>query len=276
MNETVSVSVVIPCYCCANTIARAVESVASQTRIPLELILVDDCSTDDTRSVLRKLSQTYAPGWIKLLFLEDNVGAASARNAGWNAARGRYVAFLDSDDSWHPCKIEIQHQLMNDNRNVAISGHDHIQANGVPLPRVLGQTEFHLVSTRYILLKNPFVTPSFMVRQDLLLRFRPGRRYMEDHLFLMQAATVGLMIAKVSLPLTFIYKNIYGDSGLSADLWAMQRSELDNYRILCNEGAISDTFALCLQAYSWLKYGRRVFIVVFRSNLPCPKRPIKK
>ena len=104
-NEFTSVSVVIPCFRCTGTIERAVASVAAQTRRPAEVILVDDASGDDTQKLLQKLSQHFEPGWIKLVFLEQNVGAASARNAGWDQATQTYVAFLDADDAWHPKKI---------------------------------------------------------------------------------------------------------------------------------------------------------------------------
>ena len=77
----------------------------------------------------------------------------------------------------------------------------------------------------------------------------------------MQIATSGLGIAKTPLPLAFIYKNMFGDAGLSADLWAMQRSELENYELLCREGRISRSTFLFFKAYSWVKFFRRVLIV---------------
>lgn len=264
MIEVVPVSVVIPCYRCTQTVERAVASVAAQTALPQELILVEDGSEDETRAVLVALGQRFAPGWIKLVFLEQNVGAASARNAGWEQASGQFVAFLDADDSWHPRKIELQYQFMLSTPEVAVSGHGHTQIAQVATPALLERPVFNDLATLHILLKNPFITPSFMVRRDLSFRFLPGRRHMEDHLFLMRVAAAGLGVAKTKLPLAFIYKNIFGDAGLSANLWVMQRSELENYELLCREGRISRSTFLFFKAYSWVKFFRRVLIVTSR------------
>lgn len=265
--DVVPVSVVIPCYRCAQTVERAVASVVGQTARPLELILVDDGNTDENHNSLKALRDRHAPGWIKLVVLEKNVGAASARNAGWEQASGRFVAFLDADDSWHPRKIELQYGFMLSDPGVAVSGHGHTQLSHPSSPPQPGKCVFHDLSRFYVLLKNPFITPSFMVRRDLAFRFLAGRRHMEDHLFLMQVAHAGLRIAKTHLPLAFIYKNIYGDSGLSANLWVMQAGELENYQLLRSEGSISPVMFLLFRAYSWVKFCRRVLIVKFRHLL---------
>ena len=261
----VSVSVVVPCYRCMRTVERAVASVAAQTALPLEVILVDDGSLDGTREVLMALRERHVPGWIKLVLLDKNVGAASARNAGWDQATGRFIAFLDADDSWHPRKLELQHAFMASHPYVTVSGHRHVQAQRAPEQESLGAPVFQSLPEFYVLMKNPFITPSFMVRQELSLRFLAGRRHMEDHLFLMQVKAAGGRIAKINLPLAFIYKNIFGDSGLSADLWVMQRCELENYRLLCEQGHISPLAFSFFRLYSWLKFCRRLVIVKCRS-----------
>ncbi|WP_372826907.1 glycosyltransferase [Polaromonas sp.] len=265
MTEVVPVSVVIPCYGCAQTVERAVASVAAQTVQPMELILVDDGSADGTRAVLNELRGRYAPGWIQLVLLDKNQGAASARNAGWEQASGHYIALLDADDSWHPRKIELQYRFMASRPDIAVSGHGYEQVDVVPAPAVLDDAVFQQLRVLPVLLKNPFVTPSFMFRRDLPHRFFSGKRHMEDHLFLMQVATSGLVIAKTSLPLAYIYKNMFGDSGLSADLWAMQRSELVNYAILYRERRIPYLGAVFLTDYSWVKFSRRLFLVGLRK-----------
>ncbi len=265
MTQTVPVSVVIPCYRCAKTVERAVVSVAAQTVLPIELILVDDGSADETRSVLYDLRARHAPGWIKLVLLDQNVGAASARNAGWDTAAGRYIAFLDADDSWHPHKLQLQYAFMLSEPDVAVCGHGHHQVARPPKSLTLGKPIFRKLPGFYVLLKNPFITPSFMVRSDLAIRFLTGRRHMEDHLFLMRVTTAGLQIAKTRMPLAFIYKNIFGDAGLSADLWVMQRRELENYDILRRDGCISSAAGVFLKTYSWLKFFRRYFIVIARK-----------
>jgi len=276
MTATASVSVVIPCFRCVRTLERAVASVAGQTVLPQEVILVDDGSGDETRYLMGQLQGSYTPGWIRLVLLDINAGAASARNAGWDQAQGDYVAFLDADDAWHPRKIELQAQFMDSHPDVAVSGHGHSQVHAVPDTGAdVGSGKFENVSPLYVLVKNPFVTPSFMVRRSLDNRFLPGRRFMEDHLFLMQVSAAGLVVSKASAPLAYIFKPIFGESGLSADLMRMQVSELENYSLLQRAGHLSQGFALMLKGYSWLKFCRRIVIVksnqfVRRMASTCP------
>src|SRR5574337_56068 len=101
-----AVSVVIPAYNAAWCIRRAVDSVLAQTFRDFELIVVDDGSTDDTAAILRSYGSTLR------LVSQPNGGMSSARNAGICAARGRYLAFLDSDDRWLPDKLARQVALM--------------------------------------------------------------------------------------------------------------------------------------------------------------------
>ena len=98
------VSVVIPTFNRAGTILRAVDSVLSQTYPALELIVVDDGSEDETSALLGPLADS---GRI-ILLTQPNRGVSAARNTGLGRAKGRLVAFLDSDDEWLPGKIEAQ------------------------------------------------------------------------------------------------------------------------------------------------------------------------
>jgi glycosyltransferase involved in cell wall biosynthesis len=96
------VSVVIPSYNYARYVAQAVDSALAQTYTDREIIVVDDGSTDNTRAVL----ELYGDGIRHLA--QTNQGLSAARNAGIRAARGQYIALLDSDDVWHPRKLEVQ------------------------------------------------------------------------------------------------------------------------------------------------------------------------
>ncbi len=96
-----SVSVIIPTYNCGPLLLGALDSVFRQSRVPQEVIVVDDGSTDDTRA---RIEQYPEHGRIRYLF-KENGGAASARNVGIDAARGDWIAFLDADDEWLPDRL---------------------------------------------------------------------------------------------------------------------------------------------------------------------------
>jgi glycosyltransferase involved in cell wall biosynthesis len=97
-----SVTAIVPTHNRATTLGRALASIYAQTRVPDEVLVVDDASTDGTAAVVAK-----HPGALHLR-LERNVGAGAARNAGIRRARGEWLAFLDSDDAWAPGKLEAQ------------------------------------------------------------------------------------------------------------------------------------------------------------------------
>src|SRR5262249_9100489 len=110
------VSVVIPAHNSAATLARALDSAISQTATPLETIVVDDCSIDDTVAVARR----YADRGVRVVSLTERGGAAGARNEGIKAASGEFVAFLDSDDEWLPAKLEKQMRLMDSDEKLSL------------------------------------------------------------------------------------------------------------------------------------------------------------
>lgn len=109
MNDPL-VSIITPCFNASETLGKTVVSIMEQTFPDWELLLVDDCSSDDTCKKAKAFSAKDSR--IKLIRQPQNGGAARARNAGIDLAKGRYIAFLDADDSWHPEKLQHQLALM--------------------------------------------------------------------------------------------------------------------------------------------------------------------
>lgn len=117
----IKVSVIVPSFNRENTIERCLESVLNQTFMPFEIVVVDDCSTDRTIDIIKHLDTSL----IKIIKLEKNSGAQVARNVGIKAAKGDWIAFLDSDDEWLPFKLEKQIDILklhNFDKNIVIHG----------------------------------------------------------------------------------------------------------------------------------------------------------
>ncbi len=255
------VSVIIPCYCCTNTIERAINSVANQTVRPHEVILIDDASGDGTLEALLLLERAY-PEWVKVVSLEHNQGAASARNAGWELASEPYIAFLDSDDAWHPQKIEIQYSYMTAHPEVVLCGHNHrlLKQNDIfPDWKVEG-VEARKINKWELLVSNRFVTPSVMLKRDVDQRFFEKQRYMEDHMLWMSVVCSGAVVCRLDTQLAAIYKRAYGVTGLSSQVWSMERGDLGNYRRLYREKCINGLQLGMLGLFSLFKYLRRLVI----------------
>lgn len=99
-----TVSVVVPTYNRGERLAQTIESVLNQRYRDLELVVVDDASTDDTEETVREFDDSR----VRYVSHRTNRGGAAARNTGIDASDGTYVAFLDDDDEWHPEKLERQ------------------------------------------------------------------------------------------------------------------------------------------------------------------------
>lgn len=106
------VSVIMPAYNAGAYIEESIKSIQAQTYVNWELLVIDDCSTDDT---IKKISSFLQDERIHLLRNEKNSGAAVSRNYGLREASGKWIAFLDGDDVWLPQKLEKQLKFMADN-----------------------------------------------------------------------------------------------------------------------------------------------------------------
>jgi len=236
----VPVSVIIPCYCCHETIERACLSVLGQSFIPSQIILVDDASDDEGKTsekinfLSRKIEDTWGLECTKI-FLEHNEGPGEARNRGWEVANNDLIAFLDADDAWHPSKIEIQLTWMMANPLIDLTCHRSVIIDRYycDILATLEPVELKFGSMLY---RNEILTRSVMLKKALPNRFLKGQRFSEDYRLWLGMLADNKRAVLLNIELASSYRPEYSSGGQSANLWKMQRSELEIYRDLyCNK-----------------------------------------
>ena len=139
MNEEL-VSIIMPAYNCEKFIEQTINSVLNQSHANWELIIVDDCSTDDSAKIIKK----YAVQDKRIRYFKNNrnSGAAVSRNKAIEQATGRFFAFLDSDDLWREDKLKKQIEFMQiNNYAFTCTTYDKIDENNISLNRVINADE---------------------------------------------------------------------------------------------------------------------------------------
>ncbi len=171
---TSGVDVIIPAYNAARYLEEAVRSAAMQTLPPESIVVADDGSTDQTPLIAQRLAQELP--MVKYLKLEHR-GVSAARNAGIRASSSAYVAFLDADDIWHPCKLQSQLDVFfkaADSVGFVHTGYEYIDekgslVSGDPIfePRLRGNIFIDLLKNGYVVSGS---ASSVVVRRSVLDR----------------------------------------------------------------------------------------------------------
>ncbi len=229
------VSIITPTYNCAKFIAETIDSAQAQTYKNWEMIIVDDCSKDNTKEIVEKyIENDYR---IKYYPLETNSGAAVARTKAMELAQGKYMAFLDSDDIWMPEKLEVQIKWMEE-KGFAFSctSYEQINEEGKKLDRTINSIE----KTDYnrLLLDCPVGNSTVMYNVEKMGKFEvPNIRKRNDD----------------ALWLQMLKKEKY--------IWGMP-NVLMKYRIRQNSIS-SNKFAVV--KYHWILYRDIEKLSIFRS-----------
>jgi glycosyltransferase involved in cell wall biosynthesis/predicted O-methyltransferase YrrM len=164
------ISVVIPTYNSALTIIQAIDSVLNQTFNNLEIIVVDDGSTDNTRNVI---DSYITSGSITYLY-QENKGCGAARNAGINIAKGEYIALLDADDYWDSNKLAKQLEVFKKNENTIVCYTEAIQVD--TYGKIIYPTRNHFNKQRngnvsfYFAFHNIVTLSSALIKTDSIRR----------------------------------------------------------------------------------------------------------
>lgn len=187
------VSVIIPTYNSEKYLEKTVFSVLDQSYSNIEIVLVDDCSKDSTRDVIESISKKDHR--VRYHFQEKNEGAAVARNTGIRCARGRYIAFLDSDDIWEPNKLDKQIPLVNNGNPFVFCAFDTVDENS---NRIQNKIKIKgIVSYKDLMTKTYISTPTVVYDRffygdvEMPLR-RTGQDYAFWLVLLKQSDAVGI------------------------------------------------------------------------------------
>lgn len=267
-NKAALVSVVIPLYNAASSITQTLQSVFNQTYRPLEVVVVDDGSTDQGAQLVEAIAAAQTEVPIRLI-RKANGGVSTARNTGMKAASGDYIALLDADDEWLPHKITTQMEVMKQHPEIDLLGSNR---NGEVFTRFLFKqfTRLTPISANLLLYKWFFPTPGVVFKKHLLDTvgyFDETQRYAEEGNFWLRICKDNqCVLLNESLLITGGGKPDFGFSGLSGNLKAMQQGEYKNLRDAYKLGIVGLPQYLFLLAYSTLKYLRRLLIVKLRNK----------
>jgi len=267
------VSVVIPMYNSKITIIKSINSVLEQTyKNIMEIIVVNDGSTDDSEAILRRYIMENNLGKLVRVVNKANGGAATARNTGLENSQGGFIAFLDADDSWKKDKIEKQMNVFNWHQDVGLVGtnlnDDHIDR--FFFKKFDYYTEIKLMD---LIFKNFFQTSTVVIRREILntVGFLNSQQTHaeEGNYFLRIAAKYKCILVNEGLVEFGDGKPGFGHSGLSANLVQMEKGELKNLQMAYESHYISFLIYLIAVIYSLVKYVRRIVVTKIRNMKRC-------
>jgi len=212
--QEVLVSVVIPAYNAEGCLSRALDSVLAQTHAPVEILVVNDGSTDGTLRLLDRYAEQ-----VKVIN-QANQGAGAARNAGIRASQGRYIAFLDADDRWLPTKLDRQIAALEGDPEAGLcyTNGAHYNETGVTQPSHAALRRPHSGWVfEPLFVENFMITSSVLVRRDsveMVGEFNPQYLNAQDY--------------DLWTRLARRYRFVYVDEIL-VQYWSMGKSLCTNY-----------------------------------------------
>lgn len=258
------VSVIIPCYNCSSTIERSINSILNQTKLPRELILVDDKSTDNTLEIINNLAKKHQDISFIILSLSENSGPGSARNVAWDIASQTWLAFLDADDIWHPQKLEIQLEYLKSDPEVFLSGHrTEVYAGEFIKYDISICFKSFIINKISMIISNRFPTRSVVVRKDIPYRFKEKGYYSEDYKLWLELVFLKKKCTYLDITLAYSFKPEYSKGGLSGHLIKHEKGELETIKIIYQKRYINFLTYLLFSTFSFMKFLRRLIISKF-------------
>jgi glycosyltransferase involved in cell wall biosynthesis len=255
------VSVVVPTFRDTNALSRALRSIEAQTLPPAQVVVVDDGGGDP------RLTEVCEACSIKVdvVRLAKNVGPGGARNAGVDASKHAFIAFLDADDEWHPEKLARQMAVILEGSDVALCCHGKA-FEGQTWAQLPDRSGASPISRWKILSRNLAPISSVIVKRSMLKHRFPVTFAGEDYSFVLENMFSGLRSLVMDDILVRADKPAFGTSGLSRRLLAMQVGEMRAHARLLRMGLISLPEYCVLVPWTLVKYVRRLAIVFGRNG----------
>jgi glycosyltransferase involved in cell wall biosynthesis len=253
--DNILISVIIPAYNAANTIIRCIESVYSQTYDEIEIIIVNDGSTDNTVKIVQHFKKEHKKENL-YIYTQENGGPSKARNNGIRFASGDWVAFLDADDCWLPDKLERQIIFSKENPEFSLIGTEYCDN------KANANDSYREIKLSDLLFKNYVFTSSVIIKREIMNKFyfNENQRYSEDYrLWLQVSQYYKIAVLNTKLVIYAINENEFKNR-LSSNLWKMEKSELANYFFLFKQKNISFHLCICAIIFSIFKYIKRIVI----------------
>ena len=256
------VSIIVPVHNAAASLHRALRSVLSQTLTDYELILVDDCSADESIEMLKKYGELDER--VRLFSTSRNSGPGAARNVGLKNARGRYIAFLDADDFWVRNKLELQVRSFEDDK--VILSHTRVfllNTRGDIVGIVNGRKKLHLFD---MYVGNRVTMSSAMIRRDLVGgEGMPEIRNREDYAYWIS------LLQRNDGYITCVPEVLVGYVKMPASVSSnILRNVVDTYRMYVSEVGMSPvqaaTLVLVFSCFKFYKEMKARFSWMFLSQ----------
>jgi teichuronic acid biosynthesis glycosyltransferase TuaG len=258
-----SVSVILPHYNAIGTIKRSIDSVVNQTLSVGEIVIVDDGSSSvEELKLLIASYENIVP--IVFITVTVNQGAAHARNVGIQNSQFKYLAFLDSDDVWHPEKIKTQYSLM-ETRDIFLSGHGYLYNLGNEKFETEICGTFVSISEKKFIWGNPFFTPTVMARRHGFIPFDERFRRIDDYKCWFENLSNGPFV-RLSANLAGGFKAPIGVSGLSGSLKLMHSAYLTVLRSLFKEKKMSFKSYILATSLETVKYPIRLVAFKLKAD----------
>ena len=257
------ISVIIPMYNAAGSVVRALDSVKNQDYGgEVEIVVVNDGSKDNGREIVEDYIKNNPALKISLVN-QQNGGVSKARNTGMKAAKGEFVAFLDSDDAWFPNKLRIQEDIFQQNGSVDFlaAGFDGLYFNN------RAEGELIKINLKDLVYKNYFQPSTVMMKRKIVNEvgyFDENQKYAEEgNYFIRIADKFNCYFLNEKVINYGDGKSGFGQSGLSANIVEMQRGFQKNLKYAYDNNFINLPVYISAVAFSKLKYLRRILIVKF-------------